>query len=262
MVLADQETQETRRPVAARQQEASRLGSRRANHAVVHPGGCPVVALVVALVVSAARDGASRRRRALQSRRRQARQGRGDLSRARARDDQERRHFIDRVRAVFDRAALLVSGAKGRDERPQFDRLCRDATKRQFDAIMAWSVDRLGRSLQDLVKFLSEIHALKIDLYLHQQGLDTTTPAGKAMFQMIGVFAEFERAMIQERVRAGLARAKAEGKQLGRPKVDEVTETAIREALRRKNRPGILKIAKELGVGTSTVQRIAAEFGS
>jgi DNA invertase Pin-like site-specific DNA recombinase len=124
---------------------------------------------------------------------------------------------------------------------------------------MAWSVDRLGRSLQDLVKFLSEIHALKVDLYLHQQGLDATTPAGKAMFQMMGVFAEFERAMIQERVRAGLARAKAEGKQLGRPKVDEKTENAIRKALGRKDRPGILKIAKELGVGTSTVQRIAAE---
>ena len=74
--------------------------------------------------------------------------------------------------------------------------------------VMAWSVDRLGRSLQDLVAFLSEIHALKIDLYLHQQGLDTTTPAGKAMFQMMGVFAEFERAIIQERVRAGLARVK------------------------------------------------------
>src|SRR5215831_1690422 len=69
-----------------------------------------------------------------------------------------------------------ISGAEGR---PEFDRLCRDATKREFDAIMAWSVDRLGRSLQDLVKFLSEIHALKIDLYLHQQGLETTTPAGK-----------------------------------------------------------------------------------
>jgi DNA invertase Pin-like site-specific DNA recombinase len=122
---------------------------------------------------------------------------------------------------------------------------------------MAWSVDRLGRSLQDLMKFLSEIHALKIDLYLHQQGLDTTTPAGRAMFQMMGVFAEFERAMIQERVRAGLARVKAEGKQLGRPKVDKETETAIRNALARKDRPGILKIAKDLGVGTSTVQRIA-----
>src|SRR5438445_70561 len=112
-----------------------------------------------------------------------------------------------------------ISGSKGRDKRPQFDALCRDATKRQFDVIMAWSVDRLGRSLQDLVAFLSEIHSLKIDLYLHQQGLDTTTPSGKAMFQMMGVFAEFERAMIQERVRAGLARAKAEGKRLGRPPI-------------------------------------------
>jgi DNA invertase Pin-like site-specific DNA recombinase len=125
---------------------------------------------------------------------------------------------------------------------------------------MAWSVDRLGRSLQDLVAFLSEIHALRIDLYLHQQGLDTTTPAGKALFQMMGVFAEFERAMIQERVRAGLARARAEGTQLGRPKIAADTENAIRRALQRKGRPGILKIAREFGVGTGTVQRIAAEM--
>jgi DNA invertase Pin-like site-specific DNA recombinase len=79
---------------------------------------------------------------------------------------------------------------------------------------MAWSVDRLGRSLQDLISFLSEIHANGVDLFLHQQGLNTTTPAGKALFQMMGVFAEFERSMIQERVRAGLARARSEGKQL------------------------------------------------
>src|ERR1700722_10276740 len=127
-----------------------------------------------------------------------------------------------------------VSGAKGRDKRPQFNKLCQDATKRQFDVVMAWSVDRLGRSLQDLVAFLSEIHALKIDLYLHQQGIDTTTPAGKAMFQMMGVFAEFERAMIQERVRAGLARARAEGtksgRPMGRPKTAPATEKAIRAA--------------------------------
>src|SRR5262249_31681532 len=84
-------------------------------------------------------------------------------------------------------------------------KLCRDAARREFDMVMAWSVDRLGRSLQDLVGFLSELHALKIDPFLRQQGLDTTTPAGKAMFQMLGVFAEFERAMIAERVRAGLA---------------------------------------------------------
>ena len=83
---------------------------------------------------------------------------------------------------------------------------------------MAWSVDRLGRSLQDLIGFLSQIHASGIDLFLHQQGLDTTTPAGKALFQTMGVFAEFQRSMIQERVRAGLKRAKAEGKRLGRPR--------------------------------------------
>ena len=82
---------------------------------------------------------------------------------------------------------------------------------------MAWSVDRLGRSLQDLIGFLSELHALHIELFLHQQGLDTTTPSGKAMFQMMGVFAEFERAMIQERVRAGLARARAEGTKAASP---------------------------------------------
>jgi DNA invertase Pin-like site-specific DNA recombinase len=96
-----------------------------------------------------------------------------------------------------------ISGAKGRDKRPAFDALCKAAARREFDMVMAWSVDRLGRSLQDLVAFLSELHALSIDLFLHQQGLDTTTPAGKAMFGMMGVFAEFERAMIQERVRAG-----------------------------------------------------------
>ena len=112
-----------------------------------------------------------------------------------------------------------ISGAKGRDKRPAFDALCRDAAKRKFDVVMAWSVDRLGRSLQDLVGFLSELHALRIDLFLHQQGLDTTTPAGKAMFQMMGVFAEFERAMIQERVRAGLSAGQERG-QTARPASD------------------------------------------
>src|SRR6478672_5945076 len=120
-----------------------------------------------------------------------------------------------------------ISGAKGRDKRPAFDALCRAATRREFDVIMAWSVDRLGRSLQDLAGFLSEIHTLGIDMFLHQQGLDTTTPAGKAMFQMMGVFAEFERAMIQERVRAGLRRAKDEGKQLGRPRIAPELEKRI-----------------------------------
>ena len=153
-----------------------------------------------------------------------------------------------------------VSGAKGRDKRPQFDALCRDATKRQFDMVMAWSVDRLGRSLQDLIGFLSEIHAVRIDLYLHQQGLDTTTPAGKAMFQMMGVFSEFERAMIQERVRAGLRRAKAEGKRLGRPRIDSTTEAAIRKSLAAGM--GIGKAARTHGVGTAVAQRIKRETAS
>jgi DNA invertase Pin-like site-specific DNA recombinase len=154
-----------------------------------------------------------------------------------------------------------VSGAKGRDKRPAFDRLCRDAAKRQFDMVMAWSVDRLGRSLQDLVGFLSELHALRVDLFLHQQGLDTTTPAGKAMFQMMGVFAEFERAMIQERVRAGLARAKSEGKRLGRPTIPAETEKAIRAALDKPGRTeGVRKIAERFGVNPGTVQRISRPF--
>jgi DNA invertase Pin-like site-specific DNA recombinase len=113
-----------------------------------------------------------------------------------------------------------ISGSKGREGRPAFDALCKDASRRQFDLIAAWSVDRLGRSLQDLVGFLTEIHALGVNLFLHQQGIDTSTPAGKALFQMMGVFAEFERAMIQDRVRAGLERAKAQGKVLGRPSTD------------------------------------------
>ena len=103
-----------------------------------------------------------------------------------------------------------ISGSKGRDKRPGFDAMHKDASRRKFDIVMAWSVDRLGRGLQDLIGFLSELHALGIDLALHQQGIDTTTPAGKAMFQMMGVFAEFERSMIVERVRAGVARGQGE----------------------------------------------------
>jgi DNA invertase Pin-like site-specific DNA recombinase len=153
-----------------------------------------------------------------------------------------------------------ISGAKGKEKRPAFDALCRGAAQRKFDMVMAWSVDRLGRSLQDLVGFLSELHALRIDLFLHQQGLDTTTPAGKAMFQMMGVFAEFERAMIQERVRAGLARAKSEGKKLGRPPIAPELENAIRKALQESGRPGVRKIAERFGVNAGTVQRISRPF--
>ncbi len=126
--------------------------------------------------------------------------------------------------------------------------------RREFDLVAAWSVDRLGRSLQDLVGFLTELHGAGVDLYLHQQALDTTTPSGRAMFQMMGVFAEFERSMISERVKAGLARTKAKGTKLGRPKVSAEREAQILK-LRSKGK-GMLAIGKELGIGTSTVQRV------
>jgi DNA invertase Pin-like site-specific DNA recombinase len=147
-----------------------------------------------------------------------------------------------------------ISGAKGRDKRPELDKLLKAANRRDFSIIMAWSVDRLGRSLQHLVGFLDEIHAKGVDLYLHQQNIDTSTPSGKAMFQMAGVFAEFERSMIQERVRAGLNRAREQGKVLGRPKVSSRIELLIRQ--KRGQGMGILKIAREVGVGTSVVQRV------
>jgi DNA invertase Pin-like site-specific DNA recombinase len=147
-----------------------------------------------------------------------------------------------------------ISGAKGRDKRPGFDRLLKDATARRVNMIAAWSVDRLGRSMQDLVGFLNELQALGCDLYLHQQAIDTTTPSGRAMFQMCGVFAEFERAMIRERVNAGLARARAKGRIGGRRPVKPSVEARIREL--RAGGMGILKIGRTLKVGTSVVQRV------
>jgi DNA invertase Pin-like site-specific DNA recombinase len=147
-----------------------------------------------------------------------------------------------------------ISGAKGRDKRPAFDRLMKDATRRRFEIVMAWSVDRLGRSLQDLVAFLGEVHAHGVDLYLDRQGVDTTTPGGKALFQMMGVFAEFEREMIPERVCAGLDKARAKGKRLGRPKVPRSVERSIRTA--RAAGKGQLAIARDLHVGVSTVRRV------
>jgi DNA invertase Pin-like site-specific DNA recombinase len=160
------------------------------------------------------------------------------------------------VVAVFIDAG--ISGSKGRDKRPGYDGLCRGIARREFDQVAAWSVDRLGRSLQELVAFLGEMHAKGVGLYLHQQGIDTATPTGKAMFQMMGVFAEFERAMIVERVKAGLSRARSQRKRLGRRPVSEAVIARIRKEL--ETGAGILKTAKSLGVGTGTVQRVKREM--
>ena len=173
------------------------------------------------------------------------------------------------LRAVAERMGWVVveefidhaiSGGKGRDQRPAFDKLLKGATRRDFDMVAAWSVDRLGRSLQHLVEFLSEIHASEVDLYLHQQGINTGTPAGKALFQMCGVFAEFEKSMIKERVISGIARSRVSGtksgKPHGRPSNLENPEPLVRKL--RDEGKSMLKIAKELRIGTSTVQRILA----
>lgn len=149
-----------------------------------------------------------------------------------------------------------VSGAKARDQRPAFKRMTEAMTRREFDVVMAWSVDRLGRSLQDLLGFLGELHALGIDLYLDKQGMDTTTPAGRALFQMLGVFAEFERAMIQDRVKAGLDRARKEGKVLGRPVTEEKKKASVR-ALASQGM-AMRAIAEKEGLGVGTVHRILA----
>ena len=153
-----------------------------------------------------------------------------------------------------------LSGAKGRSERPQLDALMRAAAQRRVDIVAVWSVDRLGRSLQDLVGLLSELHALGIDLLLHQQGVDTTTPGGKALFQMLGVFAELERSLIRERVVAGLDRARAQGKQLGRPKVSPEQEDRVRTLLAAGKSQR--QVTREVGCGFSVVARVKRELMS
>jgi DNA invertase Pin-like site-specific DNA recombinase len=183
-------------------------------------------------------------------------------------DQQTIRNQERELQAVADRQGWEVvavyrdqgiSGAKGRDERPGLDKLLQAVVRREFDLVAAWSVDRIGRSLVDLVGTLQELHSKHVDLYLHQQGIDTTTPSGKAMFQMMGVFAEFERSMLKERVMAGLARARAEGTQLGRPAAiagDAAKVKAIRAA--RSGGKSVRQVAREFEIGVGTVQRLTA----
>ena len=151
-----------------------------------------------------------------------------------------------------------ISGAKGRDKRPGLDNLLKAVSRKDVDLVAAWSVDRLGRSLRDLVGILSDIHSKSVDLYLHQQGLDTSTPTGKAMFQMMGVFAEFEREMIRERIAAGLARSRSEGTKFGRPRVSAERESMVKTLLSEGYSYG--RVSRAAKVGVSVVQRVAAEM--
>lgn len=148
-----------------------------------------------------------------------------------------------------------ISGAKGRDQRPAFDRLMQMVTRKEIDLIACWSVDRLGRSLQHLVSFLGEINERNVGLYLHTQGLDTTTPAGRAMFSMLSVFADFERSILRERIMAGLKRS---SKRSGRPPLDPEKAEKIRSTL--ASGLSINATARKLKCGVGTVHRIKVKM--
>src|ERR1700686_603024 len=141
-----------------------------------------------------------------------------------------------------------ISGARGRDKRPALDRLLKDAAQGKLDVVAAWSIDRLGRSLPDVVNLLAGLAEQKVAVYLHQQQVDGTTTAGKAMLGMCAVFAEFEWNTNSDRIKAGLERARKEGKRIGRPTtITPKIEAKIRD-LRGSSKPpmGILKIARHL----------------
>ncbi len=148
-----------------------------------------------------------------------------------------------------------ISGAKGRNDRPALDALLKAATQRKFDMAMCWSIDRLGRSLQNLVEILSKLQALGIDLFFQQQGMDTSTPSGRMIFSVFGAIGEFERNLICERVLAGQQRTKANGVKLGRPsKTNDGMKSAVK--LLREKGMGIEQIAKQLQIGVGTVYSI------
>jgi DNA invertase Pin-like site-specific DNA recombinase len=147
-----------------------------------------------------------------------------------------------------------ISGARGRDKRPGLDALLKGVARREFDIVAAWSVCRLGRSLPDLIGLLGELQARDVDLFLHQQAIDSSTPSGRALFGMLGVFAEFERAMIRDRIMAGLDRAKAAGKRLGRPRTTPFQIGRIRAALDEGR--GVRETARLLKVSPAKVSEV------
>lgn len=148
-----------------------------------------------------------------------------------------------------------ISGTKGRDKRPEFDRLCKDMIRRKFNRILVWDISRLGRSLQHLVEFLNDVQSVNCNLYIHQSGLDTSTPSGRMMFQMVGVFSEFERSIISERVKLGLDRVRKSGVTLGRPIT--VTQDVKNKVVSLLDQ-GISysKIQREVNVSKTTISRI------
>lgn len=152
-----------------------------------------------------------------------------------------------------------ISGAKGREKRPGFDALMKGVARKEFTMVAAWSVDRLGRSLRDLINFLEEIRERGVDLYLHKQALDTSTSTGRAMFALLSIFSEMERSILVERIHAGLNRVRSEGvKKLGRPPTDPKVVEKVKRLLQQGT--GIRPTATKLKVSTGLVQRVKAEM--
>jgi len=154
-----------------------------------------------------------------------------------------------------------ISGSKGRDKRPAFDQLLKRATRREFDLIMVWAIDRLGRSIQHLVGFMNELQSLRVDLYVHQQAIDTTTPSGRMVFGIFSALGEYERELIRERILAGQKRARSQGIKIGRPsKLNNAVKTSVR--LLRGNGMGIKQIAKTLEIGIGSVYSSLSDAGT
>ena len=156
------------------------------------------------------------------------------------------------VVAIFEDQG--ISGAKGRDKRPGFDALLNAVSRREIDMVAAWSVDRLGRSLPDLIGLLGDLQARGCDLFLHQQALDTSTPTGRAMFAMASVFAELERSLISARVVCGQQRARANGVRFGRPPIAPIDIDKVKVRLAKGQ--SIRVIAKATGMSTASVMRV------
>ncbi|QDD11082.1 recombinase family protein [Candidatus Methylopumilus planktonicus] len=177
-------------------------------------------------------------------------------------DKQTCENQLNELRSIAERMQYIIvdefidegiSGATS--SRPALDALMKSATQRRFDMVICWSIDRLGRSLQNLIEILNELQSLKVDLFFMQQGMDTSTSAGRMMFSIFGALAEFERNLIRERVIAGQQRAISQGVKMGRPtKMNDGMKNAIK--LLRERGIGIKQIARELKIGIGTVYSV------
>lgn len=150
--------------------------------------------------------------------------------------------------AIIEYVDRGISGAK--ESRPALDALVKDAKRRKFDVLVCWRLDRLGRSLRHLIMLLDDLQAVGVPFVSLSEGIDATSPAGRLQLHVLGAIAEFERGRVQERVRAGLARARAQGVRLGRPAV-RVPESRL-EAVRGLS---VREAAKKLGVSPATAHR-------